>query len=418
MSAAEAGAWWAASGAMALTGRSGAPPLGPPAPLVPHLAAVLLGRGARRAGRTVDLDPVALLGERAALAGLERRGDTSCGGSTRLLPVADGWLAVSLARPDDVDAVPAWLELDGAFDAIDPWATIGPVVAGRHGHDLVERAGLLGLPVSALPAEAAGATSARRSAARFASLPVPATAVAGPPRAPRPLTDLLVVDLSALWAGPLCAGLLGSAGARVVKVESTRRPDGARSGPAAFFDLLNAGKRSVALDLRSRHGVGLLHRLLQTADVVVEASRPRALEQMGIVAAELLGRGGPSIWVSITGYGRTGGARERVAFGDDAAVAGGLVVRDAVGPCFCADAIADPTTGLIAAAAVLEALAAGGRWLLDVAMAEVAAHLAGPPLPRFDVDTVTPPRARTAPGAAAPLGADTAAVVAALEKAG
>ncbi|GAB2869516.1 CoA transferase [Nocardioides pacificus] len=50
-------------------------------------------------------------------------------------------------------------------------------------------------------------------------------------------------------AGPLCAHLLGLDGARVVKVESTTRPDGARRGPAAFFELLHAGHAQLTLDL-------------------------------------------------------------------------------------------------------------------------------------------------------------------------
>src|SRR4029453_19173112 len=94
----------------------------------------------------------------------------------------------------------------------------------------------------------------------------------------------LVVDLSSLWAGPLCAHLLGLQGARVVKVESTGRPDGARRGPAAFFDLLHGGPRGVARDLRDPAGAACLRRLLAAADVVVEASRPRALRQLGIEA--------------------------------------------------------------------------------------------------------------------------------------
>ena len=62
--------------------------------------------------------------------------------------------------------------------------------------------------------------------------------------APRPdPAGLIVVDLSALWAGPLCGDLLARAGATVVKVESTQRPDGARRGPAEFFDLLNGRKQ-------------------------------------------------------------------------------------------------------------------------------------------------------------------------------
>jgi crotonobetainyl-CoA:carnitine CoA-transferase CaiB-like acyl-CoA transferase len=310
---------------------------------------------------------------------------------------------------------------------------------------LVERGRLLGLPVAELPEDGGRAALGGGPAAGLSSLPVratprpgedtptqgpvtegrPSTAVSSlPARAtPQPgegaptqdLRDVLVVDLSALWAGPLCGALLAEAGARVVKVESTARPDGARSGPAAFFDLLNHRKRSVALDLRARDGVQALRELLQAADVVIEASRPRALEQLGIDADELLATAGPRVWVSITGHGRTAPQRDWVAFGDDAAVAGGLVAWDDDGPCFCADAVADPATGLVAAAAALDALATGGRWLLDVALARVAAHLAGPTLPTTGLEAAPlAPTARRPPAPAPRLGEHTASVLAEL----
>jgi hypothetical protein len=115
--------------------------------------------------------------------------------------------------------------------------------------------------------------------------------------------------------------------------------------------------------------------------------------------------------VSITGHGRDGDAT-RVAFGDDAAVAGGLVVTDAGGPWFCADAVADPLAGLAAAAACVEALASGGRRLLDVAMSTVAASAAGPTLAVPPSVVAAPPTARTATAAAPPFGTHTAAEVA------
>ena len=90
----------------------------------------------------------------------------------------------------------------------------------------------------------------------------------------------------------------------------------------------------------------------------------------------------------------------------------GWSVEDADGPAFCADAVADPVTGLVAAAAALDALADGGRWLLDVAMAGVAATLAGPTL-ATDGLVAAAPRGRPMV-AARPLGADTAAVLATL----
>lgn len=393
---------WAASGAMALTGPPEGAPLGPPSTMVPKLAAVASRLTAQAAslGAALEVDPLALLGERAAISDLARHGATSCGGTSRLVRAGADWLAVSLARPDDVGLIPAWLEVD---EPDDPWAAIEAAAALRPADDLMERALLLGLPVTRLPRAVAPSTHERAEIVR--------TAVAGEGAVARPLEGLVVVDLSSLWAGPLCGSLLALAGATVVKVESLARPDGARLGPAAFFDLLNAGKRSVAVDHRTREGQTALRALLARADVVIEASRPRALDQLGIDPFELL-VSGPQVWASITGHGRTGAGRDRVAFGDDAAVAGGLVSWAAGEPCFCADAVADPTTGLVATAEILDALAAGGRWHLDIAMAHVAAHLAGPTLVDPDPDrVVAAPRARPAPGRAPRLGEHTAAVL-------
>ena len=134
------------------------------------------------------------------------------------------------------------------------------------------------------------------------------------------------------------------AGARVIKVESTRRPDGARTGPAAFFDLLNADKEMMSLDAGDPIDLRRLRRLLGAADLVLEASRPRVMEQWGVDPEALVAEG--TSWISITGHGRSGPESNRVAFGDDAAVAGGLVVAGAP-PRFVADAIADENMNLM-----------------------------------------------------------------------
>lgn len=335
---------------MTLTGRAAGPPLVAPDGLIDRMAGL---------GAPLGIDTLGLLGERAAAAGLERRGDVSCGGATRLLPTRDGWLAVCLARPDDVTLVPAWLEVD-AIEG-NPWDVVAEVVRDRSAVDVADRGAWLGLPVSRVGSTTTDGDPVRATRARV--------------RTVRRGDPLLVVDLSALWAGPLCARLLGERGARVVKVESTDRPDAARRGPPGFYDQLHRGHQSIALDLRSAMGVHALEQLLRSADVVIEASRPRALEHLGIDATAIVDAG-PDVWVSITGHGRDGTGRDRVAFGDDAAAAGALVAHDDLGPCFVADAVADPLTGVAAAAAAAAALAAGGGWLLDVAMSRVAAHVA------------------------------------------
>jgi CoA-transferase family III len=382
---------------MALTGWPDEP-FGPPEGMVEGidlLAKPFLG-----------LDALALLGERAALMGLWRRGDTSCGGSCRLFRSGKGFMAVSLPRDEDMEMVPAWLELDTVpTSAPAVWSTIAAKLTNADPHVIIERARLLGLPVARVG-----------EAAHFeARAPVLESRLGdAPPR--QHVTGLVVIDLSSLWAGPLCGDLLARAGATVVKVESTQRPDGARRGTREFFDLLNGQKRSVALDLQSHQGIRILRALVKKADIVIEASRPRALAQLGLNAGDLVtANGGPQIWASITGYGRSGEGANRVAFGDDAAAAGGLVVWQDDGPLFCGDAVADPLTGLTAAGACVAALRAGGRWLLDVSMAAVSAHLAGPTLPTRAGLAVAAPRARPAASRAPELGADTARVLADLD---
>jgi hypothetical protein len=330
----------AIAAAWALTGRLGGPPLVPPDGITARIAGL---------GEPIGVDVLPLLADRAFDAGFMRSGTTTCGGSGRLLRAADNWVAVNLARDDDLDAVPAWLETD-LIDA-GPWATVESTVPTRPARDLVERAELLGIAVAELGEVPPPPEPVRRTGLGDAA------PLDRPP---------LVVDLSSLWAGPLCTRILVDRGATVVKVESPTRPDGARRGPRAFFERVHAGKEMVTLDI----GGSELRALLDRADVVVEASRPRALRQHGLYAEEIA----PRVWLSITGYGRDS---NRVAFGDDAAVAGGLVAIDDDGPCFVADAVADPLTGVAAAASVVAALEAGGRWLLDASLAGVAAFVAG-----------------------------------------
>lgn len=366
---------WARSGLMHLTGQACGPPLAPPAPVLAR-AAALTSAIAGLTGRDSDqvrlgLDHV--LAFRASLNGWSRRGTVSANGTCRILRAADGWLAVNLARPDDLRSVPAVLGRDlpgldrpdalGAADTV--WDELRAEAASRPAAGLAAAAQAVGIPASALPGGARAPCD----------LPVPVAATRLGPAGAAPR---LVLDLSAMWAGPLCAGILGRAGWRVLKVEDVRRPDGARSGPPAFYADLHAGSQTVILDFGSAPGRAELARLAGRAGIVIESSRPRALRRLGLIAEDWLSASPGRVWVSVTGYGRPD-PQQRVAFGDDAAVGGGLVAWAPDGtPVFCGDAIADPLSGLHAAVAALAGHAAGGGWLLDVAMAGVCADLARP----------------------------------------
>jgi hypothetical protein len=349
---------WAGSGLVTLTGYPNSPMQGPAA--IPSTARGALDalKFLAKRGSLHDLNGAELLSERAAFMQLARLGQTSANGSCRLMQASNGWIALNLARDDDWDSMPAWLEVPLETCT---WKTVADQVALQPVSLLLERGRMMGLPV------APAIKPTNRSDSWFS---ISAHAPGKRSHRPRPL----VVDLSSLWAGPLCTRLLLQAGARVIKVESEKRPDGARRGNANFFDLLNAGKESVVLDLSSGKGRAQLRSLLAKADIVVEGSRPRALKQLGIDAQELLKTAPGLTWVSITGYGRAEPQGLWVAFGDDAAAAAGVAMATAVPPLFCGDALADPLTGMHAALAALAFWQGGGGVLLDLSLHNVTAH--------------------------------------------
>jgi len=332
----------------------------------------------------VHVDAAECVAGRAALLGLPAPHRISAGGATRLMRGRDAWCALTLSRPDDIAAVPALLQRHSV--GADPWPDIERWVAAHDAAEVTARARLLGLPVAAL-GETPAAPSRRHPH--------------GAGTAPRSPAGLLVADLSSMWAGPLCGRLLARAGATVVKVESPARPDGTRCGPPAFYDWMNSGKLSYSADF---DGTGI-RALLAAADVVIESSRPAALARRGLGPADVAPRDG-RVWLRVTGHGTAGDRANWVAFGDDAAVSGGLVSGDDDAPAFCGDAIADPLTGLRGAVEVAESLHRGGGELIEVSMAAVAAGYAALPKQPQTVCTAMP----APPGRAADLGADNATV--------
>jgi hypothetical protein len=340
----------------------------------------------------VTVDAATLLTGRAGLLGLTRGGRISAGGGTGLLSARDGWCALTLSRPDDIAAVPALLEVERV--PVDPWPVLQHWAATCLVSAITERASLLDIPAAGLGEVAAAPPRIHPMGTRAAA---------------RRFADLLVADLSSMWAGPLCGQLLAHAGATVVKVESPRRPDGTRQGDRQFFDWMNGEKLSYSLDFDSQ--ADELRELLAVADIVIEGSRPAALTRRRLGPEHIAPRAG-RIWLRISGYGQD---PARPAFGDDAAVAGGLVSTGGPagfeGPVFCGDAIADPLTGLEATSAVTESLARGGGELIHVSMAETAARYAALPTtaPVSECPASPPPRPPPC-DPAAELGADNDAV--------
>lgn len=360
-------------------------PAGPPA-LVPwdvagamHAAAERFSQLTQAIGETVTLDGPALLGERAAHARFGRQGWITVGGAGRMVEAADGWLALQLPRPSDWESLPALL---GRPIGEGDWSAVEAGVARRAAAEIERDAVDLGMACTTL--DPSRAAEPRRTIPAsvdpaWTSRPREAGEAAGP----RSLRTLRVLDLSSLWAGPLCADLLARAGAEVTRVEDPSRPDGARRGPKGFYRLLHRSGRDEVLGLATPDGRRRLAALVERSDVVIEASRPRALRQLGIEADRIAP--GPLIWVSITGHGRAD-APERIGFGDDAAVAGGLWLDGGGGrPGFVGDAIGDPMTGLYAALAVAESVVAGGGHLIDISLRGVARSVASLPV---DLDGV------------------------------
>jgi crotonobetainyl-CoA:carnitine CoA-transferase CaiB-like acyl-CoA transferase len=144
------------------------------------------------------------------------------------------------------------------------------------------------------------------------------------PHVEPPLGDLLVIDLSRVVTGPYAAMMLGDLGARVIKVERPEGDDTRHWGPpfvgpegrreSTYFLSVNRNKESIVLDLKSGDDVGVLERLVERADVVVENFRPGVLERLGLGHERLLELNRSLVVLSITGFGHDGPEAQRPGY--------------------------------------------------------------------------------------------------------
>ena len=196
-----------------------------------------------------------------------------------------------------------------------------------------------------------------------------------------PYADITVVDLSRVLAGPYCTMLLADLGARVIKVERPGTGDDARRfGPfvgdrSTYFESLNRGKESIALDLADDSDRSVFDRLLSVADVLVENFRPGAMGRLGYDWTNLSARFPRLIHAAISGFGQTGPYAHRPAYDVVVQAMGGVMsitgAQDGP-PTRVGSSVGDIAAALFAASAIGAALhrraATGVGAFIDVGM--------------------------------------------------
>jgi crotonobetainyl-CoA:carnitine CoA-transferase CaiB-like acyl-CoA transferase len=218
-----------------------------------------------------------------------------------------------------------------------------------------------------------------------------------------PLSDLRVVDISTVLAGPNCARYLADFGADVIKVE---RPDTGdslrgmawrdpRDGEGLWWKLVNRNKRNIALDFKNEDDLALLRKLLDDAHVLVENFRPGTLERLGLAPEELLKRNPKLVIVRVSGFGQDGPYASRPGFASIAESMAGLaaVSGDPNGPPMLpAIALTDEATGIAAAFATMVALHSGVGQVVDVNLLTTVFQIMGPVISLYKLSGELQPR--------------------------
>ena len=209
------------------------------------------------------------------------------------------------------------------------------------------------------------------------------------PAGPRPLDGVRVLDFSQVVSGPICGRMLADLGADVVKLEPPEgdvirflQPQVGVDPVSVYFTWVNAGKRSISVDLRTDRGAGLARQLAESSDVVLENFRPGVLEQYGLDADTLLARRPSLIYCSINGWGLANSWSQRRAYAAMVQAEAGRVELDArlrnAPPEQSPHVDGDITPGLLAVSGIVAALfqreRTGLGQHLDVSMAEALVY--------------------------------------------
>jgi crotonobetainyl-CoA:carnitine CoA-transferase CaiB-like acyl-CoA transferase len=196
------------------------------------------------------------------------------------------------------------------------------------------------------------------------------------------LAGVRVLDLGIWRPVPYATQLLAELGADVLKVEPPGG-DPMRVFPD-LFAILNAGKRSVTVDLKDAAGLDAVLGLARDADVVLEGYRPGVATRLGVGPAAVRARNARIVYCSVSGYGQTGLLRDLPGHDLNYQARAGLVApREPEGePVLAGPPVADLAGGAYAAMAVCAALVRAGRTgegeVIDVSMTDVLASWTGP----------------------------------------
>ena len=184
-----------------------------------------------------------------------------------------------------------------------------------------------------------------------------------------PMRGIRIIDATAHASGPMATVMLADQGADVIRLESidggdaSRHVGGVRGGVTAYTAYLNRNKRSMAVDLKNETLRPLLYKLITTADVFVQNSRPSALDRCGYGFDDLHRINPDLIYVSISGFGATGpGAWQRVYDPVIQCVSGFATAQTTAGiPALMKTIASDKIAALTAAQAIASALFARER---------------------------------------------------------
>ena len=197
----------------------------------------------------------------------------------------------------------------------------------------------------------------------------------------RPLDGVRVLDLSRVMSGPFCTAMLADLGAEVIKIEMPEFGDDGRhfgpyiEGESAYFMLLNRGKKSMTLNLKSDRGRAILEALVGSSDVLIENFRPGVADRLGIGYAALEALNPSLVYASISGFGQDGPLADRPAY--DLVVQAMSGLMDVTGqrdgpPTAIGESMADVCAGMFAAwgisTALFERERTGKGRHLDIAM--------------------------------------------------